>query len=292
MIAGMLKNLSLVFVGAGAGGALRYLMSLLLNPLLVEIPLGTLAVNVLGSGAAGALIGFLAERAALEPTLRPLLLAGFLGGLTTFSSFAVEVVQMLEAQKPVAAAAIVLVHVGASLAAAIAGLIAVRALVAWPPRWPTTMAPQGLSPAGIRDSTLKLVASTTDTSLEFPFAVYSTSPRGLSDTPQGRGPTSTVLSTLPVAISSSIRFLPRPVTAYRRLPSCDTTMPTGRVSDPSSLMVRDTFSAFASMTEMLPSFSADTKAWAPSSENTVKRGRCPTSSVFTTRVVVVSITAM
>ena len=130
MIAGMLKNLSLVFVGAGAGGVLRYLMSLALNPLLVEIPLGTLAANVLGSGAAGALIGFLAERTALDPTLRPLLLAGFLGGLTTFSSFAVEVVQMLEAQKPVVAAAIVLVHVGASLAAAIAGLIAVRALLA------------------------------------------------------------------------------------------------------------------------------------------------------------------
>lgn len=130
MIAGMLKNLSLVFVGAGAGGTLRYLMSLLLNPLMVEIPLGTLAANVLGCGAAGALIGFLDQRAALDPTLRPLLLAGFLGGLTTFSSFAVEVVRMLEAQRPVVASAIVLVHVGASLAAAIAGLIAVRALLA------------------------------------------------------------------------------------------------------------------------------------------------------------------
>jgi CrcB protein len=126
----MLKNLSLVFVGAGAGGTLRYLMSLLLNPLMVEIPLGTLAANVLGCGAAGALIGFLDQRAALDPTLRPLLLAGFLGGLTTFSSFAVEVVRMLEAQRPVVASAIVLVHVGASLAAAIAGLIAVRALLA------------------------------------------------------------------------------------------------------------------------------------------------------------------
>ena len=130
MIAGMLKNLSLVFMGAGAGGVLRYLMSLALNPLLVEIPLGTLAANVLGCGAAGALIGILAERTALEPTLRPLLLAGFLGGLTTFSSFAVEVVQMLEAQKPLVAGAIVLMHVAASLAAAIAGLIAVRALLA------------------------------------------------------------------------------------------------------------------------------------------------------------------
>ena len=93
----MLRNVSLVFVGAGAGGVLRYLMALALNPLLAEIPLGTLSANVLGSGAAGALIGFLGERTALDPTLRPLLLAGFLGGLTTFSSFSVEVVRMLEA---------------------------------------------------------------------------------------------------------------------------------------------------------------------------------------------------
>ena len=126
----MLRNVSLVFVGAGAGGVLRYLMALALNPLLAEIPLGTLSANVLGSGAAGALIGFLGERTALDPTLRPLLLAGFLGGLTTFSSFSVEVVRMLEAQRPLVATAIVLVHVGASLAAAIAGLIAMRAILA------------------------------------------------------------------------------------------------------------------------------------------------------------------
>jgi CrcB protein len=126
----ILRNISLVFIGAGAGGVLRYVMTLALNPLLVEIPLGTLTANVLGSGAAGALVGFLAERTALDPTLRPLLLAGFLGGLTTFSTFAVEVVRMLESQRPMVAAAIVLVHVGASLAAAIAGLIAIRAILA------------------------------------------------------------------------------------------------------------------------------------------------------------------
>lgn len=126
----MLKNLSLVFVGAGAGGVLRYLISVALNPLLVEVPLGTLAANVLGSGAAGALVGFLAERTVLDPTLRPLLLAGFLGGLTTFSAMAVEVVQMLEAHRPMLAGAIVIMHVGASLAAAIAGLIAMRAILA------------------------------------------------------------------------------------------------------------------------------------------------------------------
>jgi len=125
-----LKSLSLVFVGAGTGGALRYLLAIWLNPLLVEVPLGTLTSNVLGCGAAGALVGLLAEYAPLDATLRPLLMAGFLGGLTTFSSFAVEVAQTLEAQRPLLATAIVCMHVGASLAAAIAALMGVRALLA------------------------------------------------------------------------------------------------------------------------------------------------------------------
>ena len=125
-----LKSLSLVFVGAGTGGVMRYLLALWLNPLLAEVPLGTLAANVLGCGAGGALIALLAEYTSLDITLRPLLMAGFLGGLTTFSSFAAEVVQTLEAQRPLLATAIVCLHVGASLAAAIAGLIGMRALLA------------------------------------------------------------------------------------------------------------------------------------------------------------------
>jgi CrcB protein len=125
-----LLSIALVFGGAGAGGVLRYLLNVWLNPLLAEMPLGTLAANVLGCGAAGALVAFLADRMALDATLRPLLIVGFLGGLTTFSSFAVEVVQSLENQRPLLALGIVLVHVSASLAAAIAGLIGVRALLA------------------------------------------------------------------------------------------------------------------------------------------------------------------
>jgi CrcB protein len=125
-----LKSLSLVFVGAGTGGVVRYLLALWLNPLLAEVPLGTLAANVVGCGAAGVLVGVLAEYTSLDMTLRPLLMAGFLGGLTTFSSFAVDVVQTLEAQRPLLATAIVCTHVGASLAAAIAGLMVARALLA------------------------------------------------------------------------------------------------------------------------------------------------------------------
>ena len=123
-------SIALVFGGAGAGGVTRYLLNLGLNPLLADLPLGTLAANVLGCGAAGAVVAFLADRIALDATMRPLLIVGFLGGLTTFSSFALEVVQSLENQRPLLAVGLVLLHVSASIAAAIAGLIGMRALLA------------------------------------------------------------------------------------------------------------------------------------------------------------------
>jgi fluoride exporter len=125
-----LLSIALVFGGAGAGGVVRYLLNAGLNPLLADVPLGTLAANVLGCGAAGALMAFLADRVEMDATLRPLLLVGFLGGLTTFSSFALEVVQPIESQRPLLAVGIVMVHVGASIAAAIAGLIGMRSLLA------------------------------------------------------------------------------------------------------------------------------------------------------------------
>jgi CrcB protein len=124
-----LLSIALVFGGAGAGGVLRYLLNLGLNPLLADIPLGTLAANVLGCGAAGALMAFLADRVELDATLRPLLMVGFLGGLTTFSGFALEVVQPLENQRPLLAIGIAMVHVTASIAAAIAGLAGMRSLL-------------------------------------------------------------------------------------------------------------------------------------------------------------------
>jgi len=124
------KSIVLVFAGAGTGGVLRHLLNWGLNPVLSGLPLGTLVANVVGSGAAGAMLGLLQARLHLDPTLRPLVIVGFLGGLTTFSSFSLEVVQALENQKLLLASGLVLLHVGASIAAAIAGLAAVRALLA------------------------------------------------------------------------------------------------------------------------------------------------------------------
>lgn len=124
------KSIALVFAGAGTGGVLRHLLNLGLNPLFAPLPLGTLAANVVGSGAAGALLALLAERTELSGTLRPLLIVGFLGGLTTFSTFSLEVLRALEDQRPGLAAGIAVLHVGASVAAALAGLAGMRALLA------------------------------------------------------------------------------------------------------------------------------------------------------------------
>ncbi len=121
---------TLVFAGAGVGGVARYLLSVVLNPLVVALPLGTLVANVLGCGIAGALVGLLMARPAFDPTLRLLLITGFLGGLTTFSSFALEVLAMFESGRPVLAGGTIALHVGVSLAAAFLGLWAVRALMA------------------------------------------------------------------------------------------------------------------------------------------------------------------
>jgi CrcB protein len=124
------QAIALVFAGAGAGGVTRLLLNHWLNPLFSALPLGTFTANVVGSGAAGALIAVLRTRPDLDALLRPMLITGFLGGLTTFSTFSVEVMSALEQQRAWLAGGIAVLHVCASVAAAIAGLVGMRALLA------------------------------------------------------------------------------------------------------------------------------------------------------------------
>jgi fluoride exporter len=82
-------------LGAGAVGAVvRYALSRALPVRPGRLPGGILIVNVVGSALAGALIG-LAERAALDGDLRLILITGFCGGLTTFSTWSVETIELL-----------------------------------------------------------------------------------------------------------------------------------------------------------------------------------------------------
>ncbi len=84
-----------VFVGAGLGACLRWGLGLALNPLLPPFPLGTLAANLLGGYLVGVAIAYFSFRSGLPAEARLFVITGFLGGLTTFSTFSAEVISLL-----------------------------------------------------------------------------------------------------------------------------------------------------------------------------------------------------
>jgi fluoride exporter len=84
-----------VFVGAGLGACLRWWLGLVLNPVFPTVPLGTLAANLLGGYLVGVAAAFFSIKSGLPPEARLLVITGFMGGLTTFSTFSLEVVTLL-----------------------------------------------------------------------------------------------------------------------------------------------------------------------------------------------------
>ncbi len=91
----MIKIL-LVFLGGGLGSIFRYLIGLALNKNDFLTPYGTFLVNVLGSLLIGLLAGYNLRNLNLSHEYQALLIAGFLGGFTTFSSFAFENLVMIQ----------------------------------------------------------------------------------------------------------------------------------------------------------------------------------------------------
>lgn len=91
-------NTLLIFIGAGLGGVSRYGVSNGIYALLGRyFPYGTLFVNVSGCFLMGLMAALVVERLHdFEPQLRSLMLIGFLGGYTTFSSFSIETIGLLE----------------------------------------------------------------------------------------------------------------------------------------------------------------------------------------------------
>jgi fluoride exporter len=85
-----------VAVGGAIGCCLRYLATLGAARVVgTGFPAGTFIVNIVGCLLAGLLFGLAEERAAFPPIIRVLVMTGFLGGFTTFSSFALETVNLL-----------------------------------------------------------------------------------------------------------------------------------------------------------------------------------------------------
>ena len=123
---------ALVAVGAGAaiGAWARWGLSILLNPLFPTLPLGTLAANLVGGFLMGICMALIAHFEAMAPELRLLLTTGFLGGLTTFSTFSAEATTLLSRGQLGWGAVLVAVHVAGSIALTFAGLALASAVLA------------------------------------------------------------------------------------------------------------------------------------------------------------------
>jgi fluoride exporter len=116
-----------VGLGAALGAWLRWWLGLRLNPVFPTVPLGTLASNLIGGYLVGVAVGFFAQNQGLAPEWRLFAITGFLGGLTTFSTFSAEIVTLLSrGQVPWAIAAAV-AHLAGSLVLTALGIATVRA---------------------------------------------------------------------------------------------------------------------------------------------------------------------
>lgn len=116
----MLSVIAICF-GASVGALARWGLGLWLSPGGI-IPWGTLAANLIGGYLIGLCIAVFQSMPQLDPVWRLLLVTGFLGGLTTFSTFSAEVVSYLMAERYGQALGIALLHVLGSLLMTLAGL--------------------------------------------------------------------------------------------------------------------------------------------------------------------------
>jgi fluoride exporter len=117
-----------VFGGAGFGALMRWWLGSWLNPVFPTIPLGTLAANLIGGLLVGVASAFFAHNTALPPEWRLLIITGFMGGLTTFSTFSLEVVTLIGQQEYWWAVGTATVHLVFSLILTGVGILVANAL--------------------------------------------------------------------------------------------------------------------------------------------------------------------
>lgn len=123
----MLSSLLAVFIGGGLGSVLRWAVSLKLNPLHQHIPLGTLTVNLVGGFIIGLALALFTRMTHIDPMWKLLITTGFCGGLTTFSTFSLEVVYLLQDGRLVWAVTNMLLNLAGSLAMTLLAFMLVKA---------------------------------------------------------------------------------------------------------------------------------------------------------------------
>jgi CrcB protein len=117
--------------GAAAGALLRWKSGSFLNQIFPPLPLGTLAANLLAGFLMGVAMEFLAKYALLPTEFRLLLTTGFLGGLSTFSTFSSEVVNLFSHEELLWGFVALMAHVVGSISLTVAGLLTMQLLLSW-----------------------------------------------------------------------------------------------------------------------------------------------------------------
>jgi CrcB protein len=117
-----------VGIGAALGAWLRWGLAAALNHVVPNLPLGTLASNIVGGYLVGIAVQVFLQHPSITPEWRLFVVTGFLGGLTTFSAFSAEAVSLLVRHQYGWALALIGAHLAGSLAMTLLGIMTVRAL--------------------------------------------------------------------------------------------------------------------------------------------------------------------
>ena len=117
-----------VGIGGALGCWLRWVLGIAFNPLFPNMLMGTLAANLTGGYLIGVAVEYFTHNDSLPPELRLFVIVGFLGGLTTFSSFSAEAVELLADKQLGWAFVMVASHLLGSLAMTWLGILSMRAL--------------------------------------------------------------------------------------------------------------------------------------------------------------------
>ena len=121
----MFQLLCAVFIGGGTGSVLRWWLGMKLNPVHHAIPIGTLTANLLGAFVIGAGLAWFNRLTGIDPMWKLLITTGFCGGLTTFSSFSLDTLLLLQQGEWLKGVLNIVINVGCCLLLTWIGLQAV-----------------------------------------------------------------------------------------------------------------------------------------------------------------------
>jgi len=121
----MLTTIAAISVGAAAGAVLRWLLSSAMNALVPALPLGTLAANLIAAYVVGVAIAYFGANPAIPAAWRLLIVTGFAGGLSTFSTFSAELLFLLRDGRLGWSLGAIALHMGGSLLMTALGMASV-----------------------------------------------------------------------------------------------------------------------------------------------------------------------